>query len=91
MIFEDNQADLEAAVERLSGYLEHEVDDSNVVENRANIIDRYMFVVYSIIIKIFDLVIVGFNIHTFRYCSKRCDVLLEHVEEGREAKWFTFT
>lgn len=39
-IFEDNQADLEAAVERLSGYLEHEVTESIVVKCRPHIIDR---------------------------------------------------
>lgn len=60
-IFEDNQADLEAAVERLSGYLEHEVDENNVVANRANIIDRFMLVVYYHN-HVFPVVIADFNL-----------------------------
>lgn len=40
-IFEDNQAHLEATVERLSGYLEHDVTELNVVECRPDIIDRF--------------------------------------------------
>lgn len=40
-IFEDNQSDLETAVERLSGYLEQEMTDDNVVELKRNILDSY--------------------------------------------------
>lgn len=40
-IFEDNQSDLESAVERLSGYLEQEITIENVVDLKKNIQDSF--------------------------------------------------
>lgn len=40
-IFEDNQSDLESAVERLSGFLEQEMTTENVVDLKRNIQDSY--------------------------------------------------
>lgn len=42
-IFEDNQSDLESAVERLSGFLEAEITNENVVELKKNIQDSYKY------------------------------------------------
>lgn len=41
-IFEDNQNDLEAAIERLSGYLEQELALKNVTDLRQKLMDCYM-------------------------------------------------
>lgn len=40
-IFEENQKDLEIAVERLSGYLEQEMTEDSVVELKKNIQDSF--------------------------------------------------
>lgn len=40
-IFEDNQSDLESAVERLSGYLEQEITTDNIVDLKKNIQDAF--------------------------------------------------
>lgn len=40
-IFEDNQSDLESAVERLSGYLEQEITTDNIVDLKKNIQDEF--------------------------------------------------
>lgn len=40
-IFEVNQSDLESAVERLSGFLEQEMTEENVVDMKRNIQDSY--------------------------------------------------
>lgn len=40
-IFEENQSDLESAVERLSGFLEQQMTSENVVELKRNIQDSF--------------------------------------------------
>lgn len=40
-MFEDNQSDLESAIERLSGYLEQEMTTENVIELKKNIQDGF--------------------------------------------------
>lgn len=40
-IFEENQSDLERAVERLSGYLEQEITPENAVELKTKIQDSF--------------------------------------------------
>lgn len=40
-MFEDNQSDLESAVERLSEYLEEEITTENVTELKINIQDSF--------------------------------------------------
>lgn len=40
-IFEDNQSDLESAVERLSGYMEQEMTPKNVVALKRNIQESF--------------------------------------------------
>ncbi len=43
IIFEDNQADLEIAVEKLSGYLEREITSDNAVDTKQKVQDKYRY------------------------------------------------
>jgi len=43
MIFEDNQADLEIAVEKLSGYLERDITSDNAVDTKQKVQDKYRY------------------------------------------------
>lgn len=63
-IFEDNQQDLENAVEVLSGYLERDVAVDNLSQMKPKVQDKY------------------------KYCDKRRMVLLEHIHEGNNNKWW---
>ncbi|XP_058795296.1 E3 ubiquitin-protein ligase arih1-like [Phymastichus coffea] len=65
-IFQDNQNDLENAVEVLSGYLERDITVNNVAQFKPKIQD------------------------TSKYCNNRRIVLLEHVQEGNDKKWWVF-
>lgn len=42
-IFEENQSDLESAVERLSGFLETEMNEDNIINLKQNIQDSYKY------------------------------------------------
>lgn len=42
-IFEENQKDLEIAVERLSGYLEQKMTEESVVDLKKNILDSFKY------------------------------------------------
>ena len=43
IIFEDNQADLEIAVEKLSGYLEREITSDNAIATKQEVQDKYRY------------------------------------------------
>ncbi len=43
IIFEDNQADLEISVEKLSSYLEREITSDNAIEIKQNVQDKYRY------------------------------------------------
>jgi ariadne-1 len=43
IIFEDNQSDLEIAVEKLSGYLEREITSDNAVDTKQKVQDKYRY------------------------------------------------
>lgn len=43
IIFEDNQADLEIAVEKLSGYLERDITSDNAIDIKQQVQDKYRY------------------------------------------------
>ena len=43
IIFEDNQSDLEIAVEKLSGYLERDITSDNAIDIKQQVQDKYRY------------------------------------------------
>ncbi|XP_008561029.1 E3 ubiquitin-protein ligase arih1 [Microplitis demolitor] len=66
-IFEDNQQDLESAIETLSHYLEQDIDEEEPSEIKKKVQDKA------------------------DYCESRRKVLLDHVHEGYDKDWWSYT
>lgn len=101
-IFEDNQHDLEAATEKLSGYLEREIGDEELNKIKLKVISVIIRLIVMLVWCVERREEMSFNFLIFffglalkvqdmvSYCAGRRQVLITHVREGHEKESWNF-